>query len=186
MLHTGKRSGCIIDTPGSISNLAPYELIQHIVAEFSVNVIISLGSERLYSDLVKKFQTERSNSATERIDVVKLSKSGGVVDRDAAYLKELRHDSVKRYFYGEPKRPLSPYTMTVDFSQLHIYKLPDQESVNMSFMPVGYEGDLSAPILEKQQITPLLTNAVAAILHANWNDSVEDMAISTVMGFVYM
>jgi polyribonucleotide 5'-hydroxyl-kinase len=108
------------------------------------------------------------------------------VDRDANYMKEVRHDSVKRYFYGEPKRPLSPYTMTVDFDQLHIYKLPEQDSLNLSFMPVGYEGDLNKPILEKQAITPLLTNALAAILHANLNDSVDDMVISTVMGFVYM
>jgi polyribonucleotide 5'-hydroxyl-kinase len=61
----------VIDTSGLIDGTG-YEIIQHCVDIFNVNVIIVLGHERLYSDMARLYK-ERSG-----IDVVKLSKSGGV------------------------------------------------------------------------------------------------------------
>lgn len=119
-----RASGCIIDTPSYVSTTKGYELIQHIVAEFSVNVIIALGSERLYSDLLRRFEDRRGGA--ESVTVLKLPKSGGCVDRDEGYLKEARQRAVREYFFGEPKRTLSPYTMSVDFSSLVIYRVAER------------------------------------------------------------
>ncbi|KAI9875881.1 MAG: Cleavage polyadenylation factor subunit clp1, partial [Watsoniomyces obsoletus] len=58
-----REAGIIIDTPGSLTNSKPgssvgYEIISHIVSELSVNCIVCLGSERLYSDMVKRFDRQ--------------------------------------------------------------------------------------------------------------------------------
>ncbi len=86
------------------------------------NVILVLGSERLYSEMVRRFDGTRA-STDEVIRVVKLAKSGGCVDRDEAYMKQLRQAQIRDYFFGDAKRTLSPHTQIVAFSQLVIYKV---------------------------------------------------------------
>ncbi|CAG8548922.1 1681_t:CDS:10 [Funneliformis mosseae] len=66
-----KVSGVVIDTSGLIDGTG-YEIIQHCVEVFDVNIIIVLGHERLYSDMARLYK-ERPG-----VNVVKLSKSGGV------------------------------------------------------------------------------------------------------------
>lgn len=139
-----REAGCLIDTPGVISQgKGGYDIIQHIVAEFSsmpirrsyivncanmlhliVNVLIVLGSERLYSDMVRRFSGHRT-STDESISVVKLDKSGGCVDRDDAYMKQARQAQIREYFFGDAKSTLSPHTQQVDFSQVTIYRVAE-------------------------------------------------------------
>jgi polyribonucleotide 5'-hydroxyl-kinase len=134
-----KEAGVIIDTPGSLTSTKAgganigYNIIQHIVVEFSVTAIICLGSERLYNDIVKRFDNmpiASSNSATANqmtISVIKLAKSGGCVDRDEAFMKAFRAAQIKSYFYGNPKlssgTSLGPRSQSVDFGQLSVYRL---------------------------------------------------------------
>lgn len=140
-----KEAGCIVDTPGVISQgKGNYEVIQHIVSEFAskfpssslpiaqaspmpvaVNVIIILGSERLSSDMVRKFNGQKT-STDDTITVLKLDKSGGCVDRDESYLKQYRQAQIREYFFGDSKITLSPHTQQVDFNQVTIYKLAER------------------------------------------------------------
>ena len=141
-----KETGVIIDTPGVISQgKSSYELIQHIVSEFLgtnlgmacltrnrllilflVNVLVVLGSERLYSDLLRRFNAQNT-VAGETIAVVKVDKSGGCVDRDEAYLQQFRQSQIREYFFGDANNTLSPHTQQIDFNQLTIYKLAERE-----------------------------------------------------------
>jgi len=126
-------SGCIIDTSGLIAQASGYEMVQHIVAEFSVDTLLVLGSERLYSDMCRRFEDRSQNP----VAVVKLQKSGGCVDREESFMKQSRETAIREYFFGEPKRTLSPYTMTVGFDDLNVWRvghgsilrleLPEQE-----------------------------------------------------------
>ncbi|KKY18675.1 putative mrna cleavage factor complex ii protein [Phaeomoniella chlamydospora] len=133
-----KEAGIIIDTSGSISQArssssapgsTPYATISHIVSEFSISAIVVLGSERLYVDLQKRFDgrpTSNSTATLETVSVVKLSKSGGCVDRDEDFMRSFRSSQIRDYFYGNSKLTnginLSPHQQTVDFSFLAIYK----------------------------------------------------------------
>lgn len=85
-------------------------------------MILVLGSERLYSDLHRRFDGRRA-STEESITVVKLAKSGGCVDRDDAYMRQVRQMQIREYFFGDAKRTLSPHTQLVDFAQVIIYKI---------------------------------------------------------------
>lgn len=139
-----REAGCLIDTPGVISQgKGGYDIIQHVVAEFSggvstiltrvkcadmvqptVNVLVVLGSERLYSDMARRFNGHRT-STDETISVVKLDKSGGCVDRDEAYMKQARQAQIREYFFGDAKITLSPHTQQMDFNQVTIYKVAE-------------------------------------------------------------
>lgn len=127
------KSGIIVDTPGTLLSAQQasggYELVAHIVSEFSINAIVCLGSERLYNDMVRKFDKQpvsgmrgSENPSRETIAVIKLAKSGGVVDRDAAYMRAVAEAQIRAYFYGNPNVgtniSLQPRQQQVDWNAL--------------------------------------------------------------------
>jgi polyribonucleotide 5'-hydroxyl-kinase len=67
-----RKSGLIINTPSHFVEASGSEILHQAIQALQVNVLLVLGQERLYSDLVRKFPPET------RVSVVKLSKSGGV------------------------------------------------------------------------------------------------------------
>lgn len=128
-----KSSGIIVDTSGGIAGSKGYDIISHIVSEFGINCIICLGSERLYSDMVRRFDGSPisgfrtgSGEEQEKIAVIKLSKSGGVADRDTTYMRALRDSQVKSYFYGNAKVgagiSLQPRQQQIDFDSVTVWR----------------------------------------------------------------
>ncbi|KAB2581255.1 Pre-mRNA cleavage complex ii protein clp1 [Lasiodiplodia theobromae] len=183
-----RKSGCIIDTPGvlSVDKKGVYENIQHVVSEFSVNVILVLGSERLYSDLSRRF----SRPGEDPVQVVKLDKSGGCVDRDETYMKALRQTQVRSYFFGHGSTTLSPHTQRLDFNSLHIFRTVDTSATNpaSSFLPGGEDDDTESSGRLYDRIKPslMIQNGLLAITHAEPSDSYEHIRDSSVVGYVYI
>lgn len=87
--------------------------------------MVVLGSERLYSDLLRRFNVQNTG-AGETTTVVKVDKSGGCVDRDEAYLQQFRQSQVREYFFGDANVTLSPHTQQIDFDHLTIYKFAER------------------------------------------------------------
>ncbi|QKX58478.1 uncharacterized protein TRUGW13939_05602 [Talaromyces rugulosus] len=146
-----REAGVIVDTAGILGQGTPtaLELIHHIITEFSISTILVMGSERLYSTMVKNYEQKPTSSASaahsdERITVVKLSKSGGCVDRDEAFMKAINDSQIRSYFFGNAamattasaaaastmalpsissssKITLSPHTQQLDFDLLALY-----------------------------------------------------------------
>jgi polyribonucleotide 5'-hydroxyl-kinase len=83
-----------------------------------VNILITLGSERLYSDLARKFS---SRDPSDPITVLRLDKSGGCVDRSEEYMKALRHAQVREYFFGHGENTLAPSSQTCEFGELNVF-----------------------------------------------------------------
>ena len=219
-----KGTGCIIDTPGVISQgKGGYEVIQHVVSEFSgklrcfistperhadyllVSVIVVLGSERLYSDMLRKFNGHKT-SAGETIAVIKLDKSGGCVDRDEAYLEQFRQSQIREYFFGDAKSTLSPHIQQIDFDSVRVYKLAEckitlrfryfktpltpshpASALLNSLLPGDATEDSKAPsIFDQVQPSPQMQNAIIAIVHAEPGDSQENIRDASVIGFIYV
>ena len=155
-----------------------------------VNVIVVLGSERLYSDLVRRFNDNKT-IAGDSTTVIKLDKSGGCVDRDEDFRSQLRHAQIREYFFGDGRNTLSPHTQQVDFNQLSIYRLVDKSSTDLSssLLPGDYDVTSSPihSIFEKISIpTPQMQNAIIAIVHAEINDTHESIRDASVIGFVFV
>ncbi|SAM09369.1 hypothetical protein [Absidia glauca] len=173
-----RASGIIIDTPGLIDQVG-YELIWHAVQEFSVNVVVVLGHERLYSDMMKKYKDQAG------ITVVKLNKSGGVVERDKQFRTQLQRTKIKEYFYGTPKCELSPYSMLVNFNDINIWRVGEVIAPS-SALPIGMENMDSETKLVKVDSFDMCLHSVMAILDADDSEDEGNLLNSSVVGFIYI
>ena len=89
-------------------------------------MVVVLGSERLYNDLLRRFNGQNTG-AGETVAVIKVDKSGGCVDRDEIYLPQLRQSQIREYFFGDASTTLSPHTQQIDFGQLSVFRLAERE-----------------------------------------------------------
>lgn len=117
-----KTSGLLIDTGGIGASKGGSDHIAHIVSEFSVNIVLVIGSERISSELQKKIGGQKT-SLDEPITIVSLDKSGGVVEKDAGFLQQVHEAAIKEYFFGNANNTLSPFTQQVDFSALSVWRV---------------------------------------------------------------
>lgn len=189
-----KQSGCIIDTSGSLSSGkgGGYALIQHIVSEFSINVVLVMGSERLNTEMRKRLV---SANLDEPVTVLKLEKSEGCVERDAAYMQQMRQQQIREYFFGRGNVTLQPHSQQADFKQLAIFRIHEPSSTNSAFNPGGEDDDDYNPYMlqlspeklyERAEPSMMLQNCLLAVTYADPNDSQETIRDSCIMGYVYV
>lgn len=95
-----RMSGYVVDTTGTTSadSKSKYALIKEVVRLFHIDTIIVMGSEKVTIDLTRFFAS--STDYAPKPAVVKLPKSGGVVEPDEPALARLRSHQVRSYFYG--------------------------------------------------------------------------------------
>ncbi|WAO92601.1 MRNA cleavage and polyadenylation factor CLP1 [Fusarium falciforme] len=168
-----KSSGVIIDGTGLPEQTKDgFDLVAHIVDEFSINVLIVVGSTHLGGELTKRFANERT-SLGEPISVVPLDKSDGVVERDEMFMQHAREAAIKEYFFGDSRRTLSPLIQQVDFDNVVVYHTPEQPT---------YNGETLA---REEPSTPM-QHWTLAIMHATPKESPDTVRAAGVMGFLYV
>ncbi|KAG4304045.1 hypothetical protein PORY_002568 [Pneumocystis oryctolagi] len=175
-----RHSGCIIDTSGTIDQSKGYDIIHNIISDFSVNVLIVLGSERLYSDMTRKYDNKNG------VHVIKLQKSGGCVSREASFIQKAQHSAVRKYFYGDFRTILSPYSIVCDFDSLIVYRVEEETFTHSSALPIGHDISFQKPQMIKINAFSILQNSVLAVSHANINDSMDVILESPVAGYIYV
>jgi polyribonucleotide 5'-hydroxyl-kinase len=183
-----RESGVIIDTPAIIDKEQGYNLISSIVADFKIDTLVVVSHERLYSDMVRKFKSKVPN-------ILKVPKSGGVVEKEPAYIRSLQANTIQDYFYGTFSQVLSPYTTSVPYSAVTVYRVTEEKShENLSFLPIGADeeqqdpGALSAKsnFLVKLETSSILQNCVMAMLNAQPEDPIDVLVESEILGFVHV
>lgn len=177
---TMKKSGVIVDTPPL--TIKDVEIIEDVISDFEINVMVVIGNERLFIDLKKKFQA--------KLNVVKLPKSGGCVERDDSFTRQVQQRSIREYFYGTPKTVLSPYTVYVDFDVVKVYKpFVDAGGLISSVLPIGEDGldneeKKPDPLLQSlEPSSSSLQHCVLAILQADKKSDEDIILRSSVLGF---
>jgi polyribonucleotide 5'-hydroxyl-kinase len=136
-----------------------------------------------------------ASSSTEPVTVVRLDKSGGCVDREESYMRQLRQNHIRQYFFGLGNVNLSPYTTTVDFDQVSINRIRDTSA--SAFDPGADDDDddyepqmtnttTSTSIYERVAPSMMLQNSLLAITQAEIHDSQERIRDASVMGYVYV
>ncbi|KAI0408979.1 Pre-mRNA cleavage complex II protein Clp1-domain-containing protein [Xylaria palmicola] len=184
-----KSAGMLIDTGGVPSGAraaAYYDFVAHIVSEFSVNIIIVLGSERVGSEMQKRFAGQ-TTSVGETVTVVGLDKSGGVMERDEAFMQSVRESAIKDYFFGNAKLTLSPFTQQVDFAAVSVWRINEAPSASTDGSGITYdEGDVHTDMLERAEPSMMMQNCVLAVVCASVHDAADSIRDANVMGFVYV
>lgn len=194
-----KQSGLIIDTPGSLNDpKSNYDMIAHLVSEFSITLILALGSERLYNDLNRRYGAPKANG-DPAIPVLRISKPGGAVERDAAFMDQLRRQQIHQYFFGTPRERLNPHSHTIPFSDLTVYRAnsPSLAAASQSdTFPSGGQQDTDMddiPYATKrsadfEKVTPSneMLGRLCAIKFADAKADEVQVRDSAVMGFAYV
>lgn len=111
----------VINTNGWVEGMG-YKLLLHCVHAFKVDIVISLGQDRLYSTI------KRDMSPMANCTVVKMNRSGGVVNRNKATRRKLRMQMIREYFYGTPYGEsgvgtLSPSATEIAFGDVELYRI---------------------------------------------------------------
>ncbi|KAH8826944.1 Pre-mRNA cleavage complex II protein Clp1-domain-containing protein [Flagelloscypha sp. PMI_526] len=181
----GAVGGVLIDTPSSFATGPAEErqrLVKCVVDAFDVNVILVVGHEKLNVEMQRLFPP----STHSNITIVKIPKSGGVVELDSAYRERVQNCQLHTYFYGQvipaPKGTsstassggellhdlvLAPSSTIVTFDDIKIYRIGAESMAPSSALPIGASRVLSEmqPVLiDPTQPGSGLLNAVAAIV----------------------
>lgn len=178
----GRASGLIVDTPSSFAS-GPgsgdhrQKLIKACVDAFKINVILVVGHEKLNVEM------QRTYGAS--LTIVKIPKSGGVVELDHGYRERVHNCQLHTYFYGQVIQAppgiasaslggesltdlvLSPSSTVINFDDLSIFRIGAETMAPSSALPIGATRVVSemqpVPVDPSQPGSGLL-NAVLGIL----------------------
>lgn len=142
-----------------------------------VNVVIVLGHERLYSDMIRILK--------DQVTVVKLSKSGGVVERDRQFKTELQRSKIHEYFYGTLKCELSPYSMLVNFDDVTIWRVGEAIAPS-SALPLGMDSTATETQVIKVETHEMCLHSIMAILNADPSEHESKLLDTNIAGFIYV
>ncbi|KAJ4808661.1 hypothetical protein LUZ62_021227 [Rhynchospora pubera] len=170
-----RAAGMVINTMGWVEGLG-YKLLLNAIETFGANVVLVLGQEKLCS-MLKDVLKGKPN-----VDVVKLHKSGGVVQRNAAIRQKTRSFRIREYFYG-PSNDLSPHSNIINFSDISVYRVGGGPQAPRSALPIGSEPAADPMRLVAVNISQDLLHSVLAVSYAKEPDQIIS---SNVAGFIYV
>jgi polyribonucleotide 5'-hydroxyl-kinase len=104
-----RSAGFFVNTTGFIDGEG-FDLLKHCISALAIDIVLVMGHDRLYSSL--------SASLPQSVALVKLPKSGGVVQRERAYRSRHRRSRIWEYFYGSKDFPYSPARTDVKISSV--------------------------------------------------------------------
>ena len=223
-----RASGIIVNASGWIEDMG-YTYLIHAIDALRINVVLVMGHDRLYAMLgshLKKKAAEDEVVMKESMEVdgqamtaggkrivvpklIKLPRSGGVVSRDAAFRRQSRSQSIKRYFYGDiippktdataatpstaaPQHQFTPCLIEVPFSSIQLHKLSNI-SLSASMLPVSAKQStdpIQLTTLSSSEITTQFQQSILAVCHPSAVEKYEasgkarDLYLSGVAGFV--
>ena len=153
-----------------------------------------IGHEKLSIELDRLF-------SGRGIKLLRIPKSGGVVDLDDAYRQLALAFQVRSYFYGEPSLPreleadlegrvatrelgLSPYSFQIGWETLKVLRVGEEHAAPSSALPLGSSRILSPTRLTRVDPsgpahTVRLLNAVLAIVAVKAEDRIETAATAS-------
>ncbi|KAF9014076.1 Pre-mRNA cleavage complex II protein Clp1-domain-containing protein [Cyathus striatus] len=202
----GRASGLIVDTPSSFAS-GPgasdhrHKLIKACVDAFRINVILVVGHEKL--------NVEMQRMHSSYITVVKIPKSGGVVELDHSYRERVHNYQLHTYMYGQVIQAppgvsspslggeslsdliLSPSSTVINFGDLSIFRIGAETMAPSSALPIG-----ATRVVSEMQPVPVnpampgsgLLNSVLAIMappNADENERYDEEILDlTVTGFI--
>ncbi|KAI1874957.1 uncharacterized protein JN550_002386 [Neoarthrinium moseri] len=182
-----RHSGMVIDSAAvDASKPGDLDILAHIVAEFSANIVVSLGSERVTAELARRFAGQKT-SLGEEIAVVGLDKSSGVAERDAAFMQRVREKAIKEYFFGDAKKNLSPGTQNIGFESVTAWKVAEApDSTSAEDDDDFYDPGATDSVVEKVEPSDMMLNCTLAVMYAGTRDPPDAIRDANVMGFVYI
>ncbi|KAK8854866.1 hypothetical protein IAR55_003605 [Kwoniella newhampshirensis] len=157
-------SGLFVDTSSAFANpllgtkkddpKARYTLVAQAIEAFEIDTILVIGHEKLHIDLSRLPAIQSRN-----LNIIRIAKSGGVVDLDETYRETAHSFMVRTYFYGEPSLTkemtglvgkmvgmdggLNPYSFQIGWETLVVLRVGEENAAPSSALPLGSSRTLS-------------------------------------------
>lgn len=171
--------------PGELSQES--ELLTELQAIFKFNVILVVGNERLHVTVSKQIAAIDSE-----VQVLKIPKSGGIVDKDAAFRRATQCAQFKSYFYGA-RGEFHPFSLSLSGANVVILRVGDAASLApSSALPLGATRKIDSSRLTKvNELSPaqLLYSVLGVVVgEATFADenSLQEAALMPMAGFVHV
>jgi polyribonucleotide 5'-hydroxyl-kinase len=178
---------------GAVFAVAPAELshesdlLVDLQRYFSFNVILVVGNERLHVTVSKQI-----SAVNDTIRVLKIPKSGGIVDKDASFRRSLQHAQFRSYFYG-PRQEFHPFSLTLAAASVIIFRVGDAASLApSSALPLGATRKIDSSRLTKvSELSPaqLLYSVLGVLVEGatfEQENALQDAALAAMAGFVHV
>ncbi|KAG6854548.1 Cleavage polyadenylation factor subunit clp1 [Blastosporella zonata] len=201
-------SGLIVDTPSSFgagtgAGDHRHKLIKACVDAFKINVILVVGHEKLNVEMQRTYGSQ--------LTVVKVPKSGGVVELDHSYRERVHNNQLHTYMYGQiiaPPAGVPPSTATaggealteltfapsstvIGFDDLTIFRVGAETMAPSSALPIGATRVVSemqpVPVDPAQPGSGLLNAVLGLLASPNADESErydEEILDLTITGFL--
>ena len=202
--NAANASGCIVNTMGWVDGTG-YDLLCHSIRTMAIDVVLVMGKDKLYSSLLSDLRGRREWGPSDgrSLTVVKLPRSGGVVERPPPARHTARSKRIRDYFYG-PDGNLKPQSTVKKFSDVTLVKLSATTvrggrvpslfacvehcvvaavQANSMALPVGRASMLDPVRASEMPFTKDLESHVLAVSFAT---TVGDVANTNVAGFVHV
>ena len=176
-----KSSGIVVNTAGWVDGVG-YKLLLRALDALKITDVLVIGQERLHAELKRDFFGKTIERTNQPIEVWKLPKSGGVVERSPAFRRASRDAAIRAYFYGADG-DLRPSSTTVDFGKVSVFKIGSGPRAPSSALPIGQK--TSADPLRVSTVAPSmgLLNAVLAVSHGKTQTEILNQ---NVAGFIFV
>jgi polyribonucleotide 5'-hydroxyl-kinase len=126
-----RASGVVVNMCGRVDEIGYQEILQ-VVQLYSIELVIVLGHDRLFSKINKELNSNvtrkgprLASNPDSSIVTIKLPRSGGATERDTTRRKNIRANLISKYFYGSPLNNinLSPMEHDINFSEIELFEL---------------------------------------------------------------
>ena len=175
---------------------APVSLLAHLVRTFRITHVLAVGDERHFVTVSKHVDALRLQGAPNAdpahtpsapVQLIKIPKSSGVVEKDQAHRRAWLSQRIHTYFYG-PRAEYRPFALALTAAQLTIYRLAGSaELAPSSALPLGAKrrvDELRLVRLESLSSAMLLYSLLAVVLADTPEDTLPDAALHPVAGYV--
>lgn len=175
-----KHAGWIVRAP-TFNSKENYETLLDTLQTLNPHVIIVLGYDRLVRDLNNTFEQRISDKL---LQLVNLSRSGGLIHRGLPTIENARQIKIRDYFYGA-SRELGPARVTLPLGEKFIVvQLRVQDQISITAMPIDQEAPQEAE-LEVFQI-PIERQLRHHLLAVSYAHSLEQVLFSNIVGYLHV
>jgi polyribonucleotide 5'-hydroxyl-kinase len=171
--------GLVVDTFAWSAAASVHTALVACLQALRVNVVVVIGHDRLFSEMKKALDPQ--------VIVVKIARSGGVVEADAAAAKRQHSERLKAYFYGA-RSQLTPNRLTLKLGEEVKIFLPNASApVDDSLRPIGKaaSAEEDAVVPQLTVVDPQLEGLVLAVVACAAADC-KDVLNVPVLGFVHI
>jgi polyribonucleotide 5'-hydroxyl-kinase len=194
-----RTSGLLVNTMGYVDGPG-YDMLVDTLKLLQCDVVAVLGNDRLYARLTEAMAGVRLPAAggaatatageppARTVTVIKLPRSGGVVERSREARVRARDARIHEYFYGPPPRDggvplLAPVSLTVPWDDVTIVRVGGMTS-DSGILPIGRASVLDP--LRTTVVFPSEATLLRKLLAVSYATAEKQVPHVNVAGFVHV